>query len=127
MPFDGTGYERRVQALDKMDKVIDLLSDERRWCKWFLKTPDGRYCILGALRAVQAEKELAEPIMLAISQVIGRKWWIIHTFNDDPRTTHADVLKVLRQARENILSVSPAVPKECVRAWARLFQLFARA
>ncbi len=26
MPFDGTGYEGRIEALDKMDKVIDLLA-----------------------------------------------------------------------------------------------------
>ncbi len=26
MPFDGTRYEGRIPALDKMDKVIDLLS-----------------------------------------------------------------------------------------------------
>ena len=28
MPFDGTGYEGRIEALDKMDKVIDLLAGE---------------------------------------------------------------------------------------------------
>ena len=33
MPFDGTGFEGRVEALEKMDQVIDLLSDQRRWCK----------------------------------------------------------------------------------------------
>ena len=119
MPFDGSGYERRIQALDKMDKVIDLLSDERRWCKWFLKTPDGRYCILGALRAVHAEKELVEPIMLAISQVTGRKWWIIHTFNDDPLTTHALVVQVLQQARENIVTGARPTMEHSIGLWAR--------
>ena len=123
MPLDGTGYEGRIQALDKMDKVIDLLSDERRWCKGFLKTRDGRYCILGALQAAESEKELAEPIMLAIMQVTGRKRWI-HRFNDDPLTTHALVVKVLQQARENVLTVSPAVPQERVGAWARLWSVF---
>jgi hypothetical protein len=28
MPFDGTVFEARVLSLDKIDKVIDLLSDE---------------------------------------------------------------------------------------------------
>ena len=28
MPFDGTVYEGRVRSLDKMDQIIDLLSDE---------------------------------------------------------------------------------------------------
>ena len=120
MPFDGSGYERRIQVLDKMDKVIDLLSDERRWCKKVLKTPDGRYCILGAIRAVHAGEELVEPITLAINQVTGRMR-SIHAFNDHPLTTHALVMKVLQQARENVLTVSPTVTKERVGAWARLF------
>jgi hypothetical protein len=123
MPLDDTGHDGRIQALDKMDKVIDLLSDERRWCKRFVKTPDGRYCILGALQAAHADKELTEPIMLAISQVTGRSQWI-DRFNDHPLTTHVDVLKVLQQARENILTVSPAMTKERIGAWARLYQVF---
>ncbi len=123
MPFDGIGYERRIQTLDKMDEVIDLLSDERRWCKGFVKTPDGRYCILGAIQAVYASKELAEPIMLAIKQVTGHSHWI-DRFNDHPLTTHADVLKVLQQARVNILTVAPAASKPRVGAWARLWSVF---
>ena len=123
MPLDGTGYERRIHALDKMDEMIDLLSDERRWCKGFLKTPDGRYCILGAMQAVRAGKELAEPIMLAISQVTGRSQWI-DRFNDHPLTAHADVLKVLQQARVNILTLDPTTPKQHVGGWARLWSVF---
>ena len=124
MPFDGTGYEGRIQALDKMDKVIDLLSDERRWCKNHLRTPDGRYCLLGAMEAADATIELERPVLLAIEQVTGRNYWWIQNFNDHPLTTHADVVKVLRQARENILTASPTVTKERVGAWARLYQVF---
>lgn len=123
MPFDGTDYERRVKALDKMDQVIDLLGDERHWCKGLLKTRHGRYCILGALQAVHAEKELAEPVMLAIVQVTGRSRWI-HRFNDDPLTTHALMMQVLRRARENVLTVGPAAPRERAGTWARLWSVF---
>jgi hypothetical protein len=108
MPFDGTGYEGRVQALDKMDRVIDLLSDPRRWCKKRLRTPDGRYCLLGAIRAEGLVSELVAPLLLAIEQVTGHSWRI-EEFNDHRRTTHALVLKVLGRARENILTVSPTV------------------
>ena len=66
MPFDGSGYEGRVQALDKMDRVIDLLSDPRHWCKKRLRTPDGRYCLLGAIRAEGLVNELVAPLLLAI-------------------------------------------------------------
>ncbi len=123
MPLDGTGYERRIQALDKIDEVINLLGDESRWCKGFVKTPDGRYCILGAMQAAHAGKELAEPIMLAISQVTGRSHWI-DRFNDHPLTTHADVLKVLQQARLNILTATPTAPKPRLGTWARLRSVF---
>src|SRR5229473_3269028 len=81
MPFDGIRYEGRNPALDKMDKVIDLLSDERRWCKRQLRSPDGRYCVLGAIQAAGAVAELKAPVLLAIEQVTGHVWRI-EDFND---------------------------------------------
>ncbi len=123
MPFDGTGYERRVQALDKMDKVIDLLSDERRWCKRTLRTRDGRRCIVGAIMAADAMAELKAPVLLAVEQVSGQAQ-PIESFNDLPWTTHADVMKVLRQARENILTGRSGVPTPRAGALARLWSVF---
>jgi hypothetical protein len=107
MPFDGTRYEGRNPALDKMDKVIDLLSDERRWCKRQLRSPGGRYCILGAMQAARAVAELKAPVLLAIKQVTGHTWPRIEYFNDHPTTTHAQVVRVLWQARENVISGAP--------------------
>ena len=104
MPFDGTGYEGRIEALDKMDKVIDLLAREDRWCKQQLRSYDGRRCILGAMMAADATIALKEPILLAIKQVTGRDYLRIEMFNDHPLTTHSLVLRVLGQARENIVS-----------------------
>jgi hypothetical protein len=124
MPFDGTVYEGRVRSLDKMDKVIDLLSDETRWCKRKLQTPDGRYCIVGAMMAVDAVSELRKPILLAIDQVTGRHYPSIETFNDHLLTTHALVLKVLGRARENMLSDSSTTAKQRVGAWARFGKVF---
>ena len=104
MPFDGTGYDGRIEALDKMDKVIDLLSREDRWCKQQLRSYDGRRCILGAMMAADATIVLKEPILLAIKQVTGRDYLRIEMFNDHPLTTHGLVLKVLSQARENVVN-----------------------
>lgn len=104
MPFDGTGYEGRIEALDKMDKVIDLLAREDRWCKQQLRSYDGRRCILGAMMAADATVALKEPILLAIKQVTGRDYLRIEMFNDHPLTTHGLVLRVLNQARENIIN-----------------------
>ena len=104
MPFDGTGYEGRIEALDKVDKVIDLLGQEDRWCKQQLRSYDGRRCILGAMMAADATIALKEPILLAIKQVTGRDYLRIEMFNDHPLTTHALVVRVLSQARENIIN-----------------------
>ncbi|HYM04230.1 MAG TPA: hypothetical protein VET85_14855 [Stellaceae bacterium] len=104
MPFDGTGYEGRLQSLDKMDKVIDLLGREDRWCKQQLRSYDGRRCILGAMMAADATVALKEPILLAIKQVTGRDYLRIEMFNDHPLTTHALVVRVLHQARENVVN-----------------------
>jgi hypothetical protein len=71
MPFDGAVYEGRVRSLDQMDKIIDLLGDETRWCKRKLETPDGRHCIAGAIVAVDATTEIKKAIFLAIEQVTG--------------------------------------------------------
>ena len=123
MPFDGTAYESRVRSLDKMEKVIDLLRDETRWCKKQLKTPDGRYCIAGAMVAVDATTEIREAILLAIEQVTRDYYRSIESFNDHPRTTHAPVVKVLQQARRNMLANSPPATRPRMGTWARLFQV----
>ncbi len=123
MPFDGIRYEGRIEALDKMDKVIGLLCDEARWCKRTLRTRDGRRCIVGAIMAADAIADLKAPVLLAVEQVTGHKQRI-ETFNDDPLTTHALVMKVLRQARENILTAGAAMPIQRVGTLARLWSVF---
>ena len=125
MPFDSTRYEGRNPVLDKMDKVIDLLSDERRWCKRQLQSPDGRYCIFGAMRAAEAVAELKAPIRLAIEQLTGHVL-PIEDFNDHPTTTHALVVRVLRQARENIVDGAPQAAQQRIGTWALFRQAFAK-
>ena len=136
MPFDGTGYEGRIEALEKMDKVIDLLSREDRWCKQQLRSYDGRRCILGAMMAADATIVLKEPILLAIKQVTGRDYLRIEMFNDHPLTTHGLVLKVLNQARENVVHgvaerppVAASVPagvwwRGSFKSWSQLRRVF---
>lgn len=108
MPFDGTGYESRIDALERMDKVIELLSREDRWCKQQLRSYDGRRCILGAMMAADATIALKDPILLAIKQVTGRDYLRIEMFNDHPLTTHALVVKVLHRARDNVIAGAAA-------------------
>src|SRR5215472_5494331 len=105
MPLDGTelrGLENHPLA--KLGEVERLLINEQRWCKGRLRDQDGRYCLVGAMQAVEA-RQILEPIILrAAREVGGKRYWRIESFNDNRHTTHADVLRVLRRARENIIT-----------------------
>ncbi|HEV2551715.1 MAG TPA: hypothetical protein VGU20_30680 [Stellaceae bacterium] len=125
MPFDGNDYERTIDILDKLDKVIALLSNKRRWCQGQLQTTDGRYCIGGAMMAVGATLELRTPILHAIEQVTGRDYVRIERFNDHPRTTHGLVIKVLHKARENLSggAVTARMAEHRIGPSARWYQI----
>jgi hypothetical protein len=105
MPLDGTElglFENHPLA--KLGAVERLLVSEQQWCKGKLRDGDGRHCLVGAIQAVQARQTLEPIILRAAREVGGKCYWRIEFFNDDPRTTHADVLRVLRRARENIIA-----------------------
>jgi hypothetical protein len=102
MPFDGVGF-----ALDdrvsKMDKVIELLATSDKWCKGNLKTPDGRYCIRGAIMAVDGADFLQPIVLQAIREVTGKHYRRIESFNDHADTHYAQVVRVLARARHHLL------------------------
>ena len=125
MPFDGNYDESRIEILDKLEEVIALLSDKRRWCQGQLQTADGRYCIGGAIMAVGATLALRQPILRAVEQVTGRDYVRIERFNDHPRTTHGLVIKVLHKARENIIggAVAERTVEHRIGPWARWYQI----
>ena len=110
MPFDGREYSLRVDALEKIDRVIEQLPSEDRWCKGALYTVDGRRCILGAMQAVNGAMTLKQPILQAIQEVTGRRYTAIETFNDRRTTTHAQVVAVLQRARQDILEGTTGYP-----------------
>ena len=123
MPFDGAGFRNHLRILEKMDRTMDLLGDEGRWCTKHWRTPDGRYSIRGAIEAVDGARELKKPIALAIRQVTGRTFLHIEHFNDHALTTHALVKQVLQQARANMAAgTQPAMGR--VSPWARLRDAF---
>jgi hypothetical protein len=102
MPFDGTEYRERDDAIRKLDQVIALLSSSDRWCKGALYRLNKQRCILGALQAVDAARELRRPVLEAICQVTGRNYRHIETFNDARSTTHPLVMQVLYRTRDNL-------------------------
>ena len=104
MPLDGTDLGLfGNHPLAKLGAVENLLATEQQWCKGKMRDRDGRHCLVGAMQATEARQILAPIILRAARQVGGKYYWPIEFFNDDPRTTHADVLRVLRLARENII------------------------
>jgi hypothetical protein len=103
MPFDG------IDAFDnhpiaKLGAVERMLATEQQWCKGRLRDAHGRHCLVGAIEAVGGRPVLQKPILQAAREVSGKRYWRIEFFNDDPRTTHADVLQVLRRTRENMIA-----------------------
>jgi hypothetical protein len=113
MPFDAIGDQVMVEGsetLQKMDRVIGLLAREDLWCKKKMHSYDGRRCILGAMMAADATIALKKPILLAIKQVTGCDYLRIEMFNDYPLTTYGLVVRVLNQARENIIKDAIAMP-----------------
>lgn len=103
MPFDGTdAFDSHPIA--KLGAVERMLATEQQWCKGRLRDAHGRHCLVGAIEAVGGRQVLQKPILQAAREVSGKRYWRIEFFNDDPRTTHADVLQVLRRARENMIS-----------------------
>jgi hypothetical protein len=45
MPLDSTGVDTSFDALEKMDRVIDLLAHEDHWGTQLLRCYGGRYCM----------------------------------------------------------------------------------
>jgi hypothetical protein len=105
MPFDGTdlGFSEN-HPLTKLGAVERLLATKQLWCKFQLRDRDGRYCLVGAMEAVKARQVLEPIILRAAREVGGKHYWRIEFFNDDSRTSHADILRVLSLARENIIA-----------------------
>lgn len=103
MPFDGTdAFDNHPLA--KLGSVERLLATEQQWCKGRLRDAHGRHCLVGAIEAVGGRQVLQKIVLQAAREVSGKRYWRIEFFNDDPRTTHADVLQVLHRARENLIA-----------------------
>ena len=123
MPLDGTELGvLKNHPLAKLGEVERLLINEQRWCKGRLRDQDGRYCLAGAMQAVEA-RQILEPIILrAAREVGGKRYWRIESFNDNRHTTHADVLRVLRRARENIMA--GMIEGNSHKRWAQMLRIW---
>jgi hypothetical protein len=118
MPFDGIESLGAGQ-LAKLGAVERLLATEQQWCKGRLRDAQGRHCLVGAIEAVEGRQMLQRVILHAAREVSGKRYWRIEFFNDDPHTTHSDVLEVLHRARENIIAGMTCDTQPWHRRWAR--------
>jgi hypothetical protein len=123
MPFDGIESYGTVQ-LAKLGVVERLLATEQQWCKGRLRDAQGRHCLVGAIESVKGRQMLQRVILHAAREVSGKRYWRIEFFNDDPHTTHADVLEVLHRARGNIIAGMTCDPQPWHRRWARALRTF---
>src|SRR5260370_39494534 len=98
-----------------------MLATEQQWCKGRLRDAHGRHCLVGAIEAVGGRQVLQKPILQAAREVSGKRYWRIEVFNDDPRTTHAGVVQVLRRTRENRIAgvLCSYDPQPRHRRWRR--------
>lgn len=108
MPFDELAFPE-YENLGKIDHVIDLLSSPAQWCKGTDRNEAGQYCVRGAMIAAGAFEALEPIVMRSIREIAGRRFRRIEEFNDNPNTTHSDVVRVLNRAREHIFAGNDAI------------------
>lgn len=123
MPLDSLDFPQNP-LLAKLGRVERLLATERQWCKGKLRDGDGRHCLVGAIEAADAWPEVGRVILRAAREVSGKRYWRIESFNDDPRTKHADILAALRRARQNIITdmARDYAPQPWHRKWVEAFR-----
>jgi hypothetical protein len=116
-------------SLVKLGEVERLLATKQQWCKGSLRDSDGRHCFVGAMKAAEA-RQIFEPVMLrAVREVSGKRYWRVESFNDDPRTTHGDVLRVCGERGKTSLPKwsKPAIAGRGGKGWPRCSAPCARA
>jgi hypothetical protein len=109
MPFDSR--TSLSPDLARLDAAIALIDTPEKWRKKALETADGGRCIMGALYSAEATS-LAPRIRAAIKAETGVDYGRrVEKFNDRRCTTHADVMRVMRRARADLIA-GIAIPRE---------------
>lgn len=130
MPFDGF-WLPHIKALDNLNAVIDILSIKENWCQGSLSTPEGAYCIRGAMMMQGNYADVVvimdlEPVILEAihefsnTRLRNHKHRRIEGFNDHPETKHEHVVRVLELARSKLITKAfeqqfPTPPKTRLR------------
>lgn len=100
-----------------IDRVIEKLSDPQRWTKGELaRDAEGNevgendpaacsWCLAGALSACEPDYGKIQKTRRYILRAIMAEthFFFISAFNDDDKTTHADVMRVLHTAKKMMM------------------------
>jgi hypothetical protein len=113
---------RRAEGVDAAVAVLahalELISDERHWCKrafaftWLdIPVPVGsryarRFCALGAI--IRAGRELGLPVENASTALARQTMRPVIEWNDDKLRTHAEVVAAFDAALDALAVMTPA-------------------
>lgn len=101
MPFDvSPGHTPAL--LEAMDRTIALLRDEARWGRREETSADGRFCLIGALKAAGGGEQLFAVVLSAARRITRFPYPRLDLFNDDLVTSHRHIMAVLQAARQEI-------------------------
>jgi hypothetical protein len=113
MPFDSAGFAKQDQVIPEtpyscpeieiLDGMAELLATPDKWCQGDYQIGDG-YCLLGAFRAA-----VKGDYNTSTSYVLNHLVWYsggdhISRFNDDPATTHTDILNLISKTRASFVT-----------------------
>jgi len=112
MPFDGTKYTANDALLDLLMRAMEILKPKSAWIKRQLcNSSHTQFCMIGALQKASGRRfsgdngqthetdlERAARFALGEANPTTLGFRPIPDFNDDPRTTHEDVLLAFNNA-----------------------------
>jgi hypothetical protein len=106
MPLDGSTYltDWQLKQLADLARLDAWFCDESRWCqhtlsRYDLRTAREQACLIGGIAMAKCRLSIRTEMLLC--SAAGRP---AAEFNDDPRTTFADIKSVIQRAREAVLS-----------------------
>lgn len=112
MPFDSKDFVaapvRHPEEIAILDKMAELLAAPERWCQGDFTSKDGKsLCVIGAVHvageykagSLISVKTPAYRAYVRLARELGRR--SLPDFNDDPKTTHTDILALIARARSS--------------------------
>lgn len=111
MPFDGTNNE----MLDAVRKMKERLATPDKWCQHQLTDGHGAFCLRGALHHTTNRALISTLDEAMHDEAMTRGWQPRYAllgmnddahvaFNNDPKTTHADILDFLDAVERRLVA-----------------------